>query len=64
VLLDTTPVQVGSRIRFSVGWREGVVIDVPGDSPFGGVAPGHIRVELDDGSRVDVPGDAIIDLLD
>lgn len=52
-------VAVGSRISFSVEWREGTVIDVPGDGRVG-VPPGYVRVELDDGSRVDVPEDAIL----
>ena len=52
---------VGSRISFSVERREGTVIDVPGDGHIGGgVPPGYVRVELDDGSRVDVPDDAIL----
>jgi hypothetical protein len=54
-------VAVGSRISFSVERREGTVIDVPGDGQVGcGVPPGYVRVELDDGSRVDVPDDAIL----
>jgi hypothetical protein len=54
-------VEVGSRISFSVEWREGTVIEVPGDGQVGsGVLPGYVRVELDDGSRVDVPDEAII----
>jgi hypothetical protein len=61
MLLRSPRVEIGSRISFSVESREGTVIDVPGDGQDGsGVLPGYVRVELDDGSRVDVPDDAII----
>ena len=61
MLLRSPRVEVGSRISFSVESREGTVIDVPWDGQVGsGVPPGYVRVELDDGSRVDVPDDAII----
>jgi hypothetical protein len=61
MLLETPRVEVGSRISFSVEQREGVVIDVPGDALDGcGVAAGHVRVQLDDGSQVDVSQGAII----
>lgn len=54
-------VALGSRISFSVERREGTVVDVPGDGRVGcGVPAGYVRVELDDGSRVDVPDDAIL----
>jgi hypothetical protein len=45
----------GSRISFSLEWREGVVVDAPT-----GIPAGYIRIELDDGSQIDVPRDAVL----